>query len=183
MESRPAYMGDAFLRRVDHDGLAGAHEWDFEVDWPGHGVTFTKQSLITGLYNPEFAGYEAQAPSCAPRVSRGMTLMRAVSDLTRECEGIPGRFFFFFSRTRRRHPRCRRVYAWIWTNAAKNNVRVTRGARMAFDTTSFSRRAVFQSAAAGAGIGATRLIGGEARAADAGSVHSGGRRQSRQRMC
>src|SRR5258708_16088168 len=46
MESRPAYMGDAFFDEWITT-LEALKKLDFEVDLPGHGVPFTNKSLIT----------------------------------------------------------------------------------------------------------------------------------------
>jgi len=46
MESRPAYMGDAFFDEWVTT-LEALKKLDFQVDLPGHGVPFTNKSLIT----------------------------------------------------------------------------------------------------------------------------------------
>jgi cyclase len=59
MESRPAYMGDAFFDEWIAT-LEALKKLDFAVDLPGHGVPFTNKSLITA-YQSYLQDLTAQA--------------------------------------------------------------------------------------------------------------------------
>ena len=59
MESRPAYMGDAFFDEWVTT-LDALKKLDFDVDLPGHGVPFTNKSLITA-YQSYLQDLTAQA--------------------------------------------------------------------------------------------------------------------------
>jgi len=96
MESRPAYMGDAFFDEWVTT-LDALKKLDFAVDLPGHGVPFTNKSLITA-YQSYLQDLTAQVAKLRAQGVSAEDAARRI-DLTAHAKEYPGD-----SGTRRRHP-------------------------------------------------------------------------------
>ena len=86
MESRPAYMGDAFFDEWITT-LEALKKLDFQVDLPGHGVPFTNKSLITA-YQSYLQDLTAQAAKLRAQGVSAEDAARRI-DLTAHAKDFP----------------------------------------------------------------------------------------------
>ena len=86
MESRPAYMGDAFFDEWVTT-LDALKKLDFDVDLPGHGVPFTNKSLITA-YQSYLQDLTAQAAKLKAQGVSADDAARRI-DLTSHAKDFP----------------------------------------------------------------------------------------------
>ncbi len=86
MESRPAYMGDAFFDEWVTT-LDALKKLDFDVDLPGHGVPFTNKSLITA-YQSYLQDLTAQAAKLKAQGVSADDAARRI-DLTAHAKDFP----------------------------------------------------------------------------------------------
>ena len=104
MESRIAYMGDAFFDEWITT-LDALKKLDFKVDLPGHGVPFGDKGLITAFQSyitditKQAAALRQQGVS-ADDAAKRVNLTSHAKDFRK-------------SQTRRRSPGVRRIYAWM----------------------------------------------------------------------
>src|SRR6266481_29013 len=105
MESRPAYMGDAFFDEWVTT-LDALKKLDFDVDLPGHGVPFTNKSLITA-YQSYLQDLTAQAAKLKGQGVSADDAARRI-DLTSHAKDFPA-----IQGTGVDIRGARRVYAWM----------------------------------------------------------------------
>ncbi|HYK80425.1 MAG TPA: MBL fold metallo-hydrolase [Micropepsaceae bacterium] len=86
MESRPAYMGDAFFDEWVTT-LDALKKLDFDVDLPGHGIPFTNKSLITA-YQSYLRDLTAQAAKLRAQGVSADDASRRI-DLTAHAKDFP----------------------------------------------------------------------------------------------
>jgi cyclase len=86
MESRPAYMGDAFFDEWVTT-LDALKKLDFDVDLPGHGIPFTNKSLITA-YQSYLRDLTAQAAKLRAQGVSADDAARRI-DLTSHAKDFP----------------------------------------------------------------------------------------------
>jgi cyclase len=86
MESRPAYMGDAFFDEWVTT-LDALKKLDFDVDLPGHGIPFTNKSLITA-YQSYLRDLTAQAAKLRAQGVSADDASRRI-DLTSHAKDFP----------------------------------------------------------------------------------------------